>query len=206
MVHISASDYTSIIIAIVVTLVLSSSMIFAFAPPQTKFAGISRAFFSGAASTTGRNNGLDPQRPNISSASPTCLASNAHDNDNDNGMPQLPENVVKYSQVPKVGKVFTATTIPKGLLNAHTTKKGTWGIINVQKGKLEYKICAVEVRGNDSSSSNNGLVFELYSHHYGIIEPQRLHQVRPLSDDVEFVVEFLRVPGTGPVDENRGGL
>lgn len=37
----------------------------------------------------------------------------------------------------------------------------------------------------------------------GIIEPTKLHQVKALSDDLEFVVEFLRVPDTGAVDEKR---
>jgi tellurite resistance-related uncharacterized protein len=114
------------------------------------------------------------------------------------GMPQLPTDVIQYSQVPKEGKVFTATTIPKGLLKEHTTRAGTWGVINVSKGKLEYKI---------TSDPNHPLVFELSpDDNHGIIEPQRLHQVRALSDDVEFVVEFHRLPGSGPVDEKREGL
>lgn len=109
-------------------------------------------------------------------------------------MPKLPSDVVKYSQVPKSGS-FTATTIPKGLLKDHTTKKGTWGIIRVDKGSLEYTIV-------DPAIS----VFELKAPDRGIIEPTRLHHVRALSDDLEFVVEFYRVPGTGPVDEKREGL
>ena len=117
----------------------------------------------------------------------------------DDRMPKLPEGVVKYSQVPK-DKEFTATTIPKGLLKQHTTRKGTWGIINVSQGSLEYKITASE------SDDGTPKVFQLDSEKHGIIEPQKLHQVSPLSDDVKFVVEFLRLPGTGPVNEQREGL
>ena len=40
----------------------------------------------------------------------------------------------------------------------------------------------------------------------GIIEPTMLHHVKALSEDVEFVVEFWRAPGSGIVDEKREGL
>ena len=110
-------------------------------------------------------------------------------------MPELPVDVVKYSQVPKPPKVFTANTIPRGLLKQHSTKKGTWGIINVSKGKLEYQI--------DEPTPHK---FDLNSTMKGVIVPTVLHQVRPLTDDVEFVVEFYRLPGTGPVDEKREGI
>jgi len=53
------------------------------------------------------------------------------------GMPNLPPGVVTYSQVLKEGKVITATTVPRSLLNQHNIKAGTWGIINVSKGKLQ---------------------------------------------------------------------
>ena len=42
----------------------------------------------------------------------------------DTGMPILPNDVVKYSQVPGKDKVFTADKIPRGLLKEHTTKAG----------------------------------------------------------------------------------
>jgi len=111
------------------------------------------------------------------------------------GMPILPKNVVKYSQVPANGS-FTAEKIPRGLLKQHSTKKGTWGIIRVNKGSLEYQI-------NEPSPPR---IFELTAPAKGVIEPTVLHQVRALSDDLEFVVEFYRLPGTGPVDEKREGL
>mmetsp|Transcript_17604 Transcript_17604/g.36989 ORF Transcript_17604/g.36989 Transcript_17604/m.36989 type:complete len:178 (+) Transcript_17604:20-553(+) len=111
------------------------------------------------------------------------------------GMPILPSDVVKYSQVPKAGTQFTAQTIPSGLLKQHTTKKGTWGVIRVSTGKLEYTI-------HEPRSS----VHVLDSETVGVIEPTMLHQVKGLTDDVQFVVEFWRVPGTGVVDEKREGL
>mmetsp|Transcript_11820 Transcript_11820/g.18152 ORF Transcript_11820/g.18152 Transcript_11820/m.18152 type:complete len:182 (-) Transcript_11820:1082-1627(-) len=113
-----------------------------------------------------------------------------------NGMAILPSNVVKYSTVPK-DKFFTIDTIPSGLLKEHSTKGGTWGVIRVHQGKLEYTILDPEqsVHLLDAESDN-----------IGIIEPAMLHQTRGLTDDLKFVVEFYRVPGTGVVDEQREGL
>jgi tellurite resistance-related uncharacterized protein len=108
-------------------------------------------------------------------------------------MKNLPDDVVLYSQVPKNNPSFTATTIPKGLLKNHSTKDGTWGVIRVLKGALQYKI---EDQPEILLDSGNP----------GVIEPQVLHSVSPLSDDVEFVVEFYRYPETGPVDEPREGI
>lgn len=110
-------------------------------------------------------------------------------------MPILPPDVVQYTQVPKPNACFKATTIPSGLLKEHNTKKGTWGIIRVTKGRLEYTI-----------SEPRESVHVLDEDHFGVIEPKMLHRVKALSDDLEFVVEFWRVPGTGVVDEKREGL
>jgi tellurite resistance-related uncharacterized protein len=61
-------------------------------------------------------------------------------------MPLLPQEVLKYSQLPKAeGKVLTANSIPRGLLNRHNTKDGTWGVLKILKGSLEYEIAP---RGN----------------------------------------------------------
>ena len=111
------------------------------------------------------------------------------------GMKSLPKGVVKYSQVPKGGRKFSKDTIPRGLLKEHTTKAGTWGVINVSQGRLRYQI-------NEPRES----VHIIDTATKGIIEPQVKHQVEALSDDLEFVVEFYRLPGTGPVAENREGL
>ncbi|EEC47589.1 predicted protein [Phaeodactylum tricornutum CCAP 1055/1] len=119
------------------------------------------------------------------------------------GMQTLPSNVVKYSQVPKQG-VFTADKIPKGLLKSHTTKAGTWGMIRVTQGQLEYQIHN-EVEGTESGGTPLKIVLEGPDGR-GIVEPTVKHQVKPLTDDVQFVVEFHRVPGTGVVDEPREGL
>jgi tellurite resistance-related uncharacterized protein len=113
------------------------------------------------------------------------------------GMKELPKDMVQYSQVPQAGSFFTATTIPKGLLRDHTTKAGTWGVIRVSSGILGY--CIVQ------EPSLPGVTVECSPDVPGIIEPQVKHHVKALSDDLKFVVEFYRLPGTGPVDEKREG-
>mmetsp|Transcript_11836 Transcript_11836/g.26401 ORF Transcript_11836/g.26401 Transcript_11836/m.26401 type:complete len:168 (+) Transcript_11836:3-506(+) len=113
------------------------------------------------------------------------------------GMPILPSDVVKYSQVPKKDSYFVKDKIPRGLLKNHTTKAGTYGVIRVNAGKLLYRIEEPEPPTEFVLSPNDPP---------GIIEPTRLHRVAPLTDDVEFCVEFHRKPGTGPVDEKREGL
>ena len=117
-------------------------------------------------------------------------------------MKDLPSEVVQYSQVPKKEDpgVFTATSIPKGLLKNHSTKAGTWGVIRVRQGQLNYVITAAD----DQEKEEAAFVLDVAAP--GIIEPLVLHQVAPLTDDVEFVVEFYRLPDTGPVDEQREGL
>jgi len=113
------------------------------------------------------------------------------------GMKELPSDVVQYSQVPKTpGSCFTADKIPRGLLQDHTTKAGTWGVIRVTTGTLEYTI-------QEPTQSVHEITAESKP---GIIEPQVKHHVKALTDDLQFVVEFYRAPGTGPVDEKREGL
>merc|ERR1719343_1666679 len=87
-------------------------------------------------------------------------------------MPRLPAAATKYSQVPsQAGKFFTAEKIPKGLLKQHSTKAGTWGVINVSRGRLRYQINEPQVA-----------VFELDAGTPGVIEPEVLHEVAPLSE------------------------
>lgn len=114
-------------------------------------------------------------------------------------MATLPPNVVKYSQVPsgKSRPCFTQDSIPKGLLRQHNTKQGTWGVIHIQRGKLRYTI---------DEGAHKG-IYNLNDTTSGIIEPQVYHSVAPIDhEEVEFVVEFYRLPNTGPVHEEREGL
>jgi tellurite resistance-related uncharacterized protein len=109
------------------------------------------------------------------------------------GMPILHSDLVQYGQIPKK-KPFTSTTIPKALLKQHNTKAGTWGVIRVLKGQLQYIIHEPRISVHVVDASRPG-----------IIEPNKYHQVKALTDDLEFHVEFYRLPGTRPAVEKREG-
>ena len=87
---------------------------------------------------------------------------------------QLPDTVTAYQR----SNVFAQDTVPAGLLKDHSTKEGVWGLIQVQKGKLEYTIGDDEV--HILTPGNNG-----------VVEPAVTHHVRPLGE-VSFFVEFYR--------------
>lgn len=107
-------------------------------------------------------------------------------------MSELPPEMERYSQVPSNTSYFTNDFIPAGLLKDHSTRDGTWGVIRINKGELQYNV------GEES--------FVLTTSNPGIIEPNIEHSVKSLSEELEFVVEFYRLPDTGPVDEPREGL
>ena len=115
------------------------------------------------------------------------------------GMPIIPKDVVKYSQVPKQTEYFTFDNTPVGLRKNHSTKEGTWGKICINKGSLDYTIIG---DGEDKQEKT----FTLDDMVEGVIVPTQLHYVTPITEDLEFVVEFYRLPGTGPVKEEREGL
>lgn len=101
------------------------------------------------------------------------------------GMPRLPPNVIKTSQMPNEG-TYHANSFPKGWLKAHSIKRDTWGVIRVTKGALRYQINEPEPR----TFELNVIIFPKV----GVIEPTVRHALKPLTEDVEFVVEFYRVP------------
>ena len=86
----------------------------------------------------------------------------------------LPKNVKPYLKT----RVFTQDTIPDKLLADHNTKEGSWGVINIEEGQLEYKITGEEaiILSKDKS---------------GIIEPTVKHHIKPIGS-VSFYIEFYR--------------
>ena len=76
---------------------------------------------------------------------------------------------------------FTETTIPAGLLKAHSTKAGVWGLIHVLEGELLYRI-------TDPSRAPSVQVLTP-SGPPGVVEPAILHEVQPRGP-VRFYVEF----------------
>ena len=91
---------------------------------------------------------------------------------------QLPEGLVPYHRT----GTFTEATVPAALLNDHSTKDGTWGLIHVEEGRLRY--CVTDPRRTASERV-------LTPGEPGVVEPTILHRVEPIGP-VRFHVEFLR--------------
>jgi tellurite resistance-related uncharacterized protein len=78
---------------------------------------------------------------------------------------------------------FTEATVPAGLLRAHNTKAGAWGLIHVLQGRLAYRITDPRRPPCETVLTAEG--------EPGVVEPTILHEVEPLGP-VRFYVEFLR--------------
>jgi tellurite resistance-related uncharacterized protein len=91
-------------------------------------------------------------------------------------MKDLPESITAYKKTP----IFSNDSIPKGLLNAHQTKAGTWGKIIVLEGELLYRILEPKIEE-----------YRLSATRFGVIEPEVLHEVSPIGN-VSFYVEFYK--------------
>eukprot|EP00602_Paraphysomonas_sp_CaronLab_P001100 CAMPEP_0185017382 /NCGR_PEP_ID=MMETSP1103-20130426/340_1 /TAXON_ID=36769 /ORGANISM="Paraphysomonas bandaiensis, Strain Caron Lab Isolate" /LENGTH=145 /DNA_ID=CAMNT_0027546763 /DNA_START=51 /DNA_END=485 /DNA_ORIENTATION=+ len=93
-------------------------------------------------------------------------------------MKTLPSTVKAYKRT----STFTKKTVPKGLLHRHNTKVGTWGLIVVVNGSLNYTIF------NDGKTRPDIRI--LTPGNPGVIEPQVYHKVELRTDDTQFYVEF----------------
>lgn len=96
----------------------------------------------------------------------------------------LPPDVQPYRRT----DVFTEATTPAGLLRAHTTKAGVWGLIHVLEGRLAYRIVDPRRAANEVELTP--------STPPGVVEPTILHEVEP-KGAVRFYVEFHRSPSQG---------
>jgi len=88
---------------------------------------------------------------------------------------ELPAGLVEYSRTP----TFDETTIPAGLLKAHATKPGAWGLIQILEGRLRYVI------------EDTGETIDLDPQTPGVVVPEQRHHVTPLGQ-VRFFVAFYR--------------
>jgi len=79
---------------------------------------------------------------------------------------------------------FSEQSVPAGLLKAHATKPGIWGLIRVTDGELHYRI-EDERRIPAETRLRAGLT-------PGVVEPTIRHSVEP-AGPVRFHVEFFRV-------------
>jgi len=87
---------------------------------------------------------------------------------------ELPEHLTPHKKTPE----FTESTLPKGLLSEHSTKKGVWGRIAVREGQLNYTVTEPESVTHaitEGQSAN--------------IAPEMIHFVAPIGR-VRFEIEF----------------
>jgi tellurite resistance-related uncharacterized protein len=96
-----------------------------------------------------------------------------------------PPDLVPYRRTPE----FTETTVPAGLLRAHTTKAGAWGMIHVLAGRLAYRITDPRRPASETVLTPDAPP--------AVVEPTILHEVEPLGE-VRFYVEFLRPADASP--------
>ena len=97
----------------------------------------------------------------------------------------LPSGLESY----RCTDTFSEQTVPAGLLKAHATKAGTWGLIRVTDGELLYRIDD-ERRIPAERRLAAGLP-------PGVVEPTILHSVAPVGP-VRFHVEFFRAAAPRP--------
>jgi len=100
---------------------------------------------------------------------------------------QLPPDLVAYRRTAE----FTAHSVPAALRRRHSTRKGVWGRICVEQGRLRYRILEPQVEEHLLSPGSPG-----------VVEPEVPHEVSP-EGEVRFYVEFLRAakPAAAPPDE-----
>lgn len=91
----------------------------------------------------------------------------------------LPPGLTAYKRT----DVFTEATVPKGILKAHSTKDGVWGLIHVLEGCLAYRIRDPRRPASETLLEAEGPP--------GVVEPTILHEVEP-QGPVRFYVEFHR--------------
>lgn len=91
------------------------------------------------------------------------------------GDARLPTEVTKFFET----KVFDETTVPRGLLADHTTKAGSWGLLVVRAGVLDYVV------------PGTGTELPVAAGQAVVIEPELPHHVS-LRGPVRFQVQFYR--------------
>ncbi|WP_372785974.1 DUF1971 domain-containing protein [Phenylobacterium sp.] len=91
----------------------------------------------------------------------------------------LPPDAYAYRRT----DLFTESTVPPGLLRAHSTKQGVWGLIHVVDGALAYRIEDPRRPPSVTVLTPSGAP--------GVVEPTILHSVEP-QKLVRFYVEFYR--------------
>jgi tellurite resistance-related uncharacterized protein len=93
-------------------------------------------------------------------------------------MKNLPAGLMPNKRTPE----FTELSVPKSLLESHSTKAGTWGKIVVLEGSMTYRILEPAIEE-----------IELGPNAPGVIAPAVKHEVATHSP-VRFYIQFYAQP------------
>ena len=96
----------------------------------------------------------------------------------------LPVGARHYRSTPE----FTRETLPAGLRRDHRTRAGTWGVIEVFEGEIEYFVTGPFTAARHLRAGQNAA-----------IPPEATHYVRFATEQgaVRMRVDFYRLPPTG---------
>ena len=83
----------------------------------------------------------------------------------------FPPSFETYKQTP----IFDQNTIPKGLLRAHSTKKGVWAKIVILEGSLLYTIEGPPPQSTTLTPTAHGVVVAEVEHHVASEGPVRFY-------------------------------
>src|SRR5687767_7351178 len=97
---------------------------------------------------------------------------------------RLSPGMEPYSRTPE----FDEDDIPPSLLQAHATRRGVWGLIDVVEGRLAYRVTDPRCRPSEQLLTPDAAP--------GVIAPTIVHQVEPLGP-VRFYIEFHSAPDDG---------
>ncbi len=87
-------------------------------------------------------------------------------------MPALPDGYEAYKRTQQ----FSEQTIPKGFLKDHATKQGTWGILHIEAGSLQYVITEPGYQAEYLLSPDNpGVIVAQQRHHISACGPVKFH-------------------------------
>lgn len=96
---------------------------------------------------------------------------------------KLPDGVKAYKRT----ATFDQSSVPAGLLQDHSTKYGTWGVLRLESGQLRYVV-------TDPRRTSFEVLLTPDAPEI-VIEPAVVHHVELLGT-VRFHVEFYRMPDT----------
>ena len=94
-------------------------------------------------------------------------------------MEVLPKSVEPYRTIGP----FDQDTIPKGLFREHSTKRGVWGLLEVESGSVRYVV----------TDPTHAASYVLDRTCAGVIVPEQKHHLEILGD-VRFQITFYREP------------